>query len=138
MAWTKINPEEQETIFQSESKESTQIAVDLKIVVDRMIENKEKDNASSAKQLCFFINATNGFIKIVWWNNDREEAVGDWIYELALKTFWEGEDDAFNFDNVCRYALFDFTEDNMILDDGTPVYDVFAKTELSDIEELII
>ncbi len=138
MTWTKINPEEQETIFQSESTESTQIAVDMKTVVDRMIENKEADNASSAQQLFFFINATNGFIKIVWWNNEISQVVGDWIYELELRTFWEGEDDSFNFDNVCRYALFDFTEDNMILDDGTPVYDVFVKTELTDIEEVLI
>lgn len=138
MSWTKLNPEEQETIFQSEAIEHSQIAEDLKTVVDRMIENKEADNASAAQQLFFFINATNGFIQIVWWDNEKSKPIGDWVYELELRTFWEAEDDAFNFDNVCRYAMFDFTEDNMCRDDGSAVYDVFLKTELSDIEELLV
>ena len=137
MTWTKINPEEQETIFQSQATEYAEIAADLKIVVDRMIANKEADNASSAQQLFFFINATNGFIQIVWWNNETSKTVGEWVYELELRTFWEGEDDAFNFDNVCRFALFDYTEDHMCLDDGSVVYEVFMKTELSDIDEVI-
>lgn len=137
MSWIALNPEEQETIFQSQATEYLQIAADLKIVVDRMIENKETDHASSAKELFFFINATNGFIQIVWWNNEEAKTLGEWAYELELRTFWEGEDDAFNFDNVCRFALFDFTEDNMCLDDGSVVYEVYMKTELSDIEEVI-
>lgn len=137
MSWIKLNPEEQETIFQSEATEYRQIAADLKMVVDRMIENKEADKASDAEQLFFFINATNGFIKIAWWNNETSNPVGEWVYELELRTFWEGEDDAFNFDHVCRFALFDFTEDNMCLDDGGVVYEVFMKTELSDVEEVI-
>lgn len=138
MTWTAINPEEKETLFQSEASTDTQIAADLKIVVDRMIENKEEDLAASAQQLLFLINATNGFIKIVWWDNEKSEVVGEWVYELLLSTYWESEDDAFNFDNMCRYALFDFTEDYMISDDGSAVYDIFIKTELTDIEEVLI
>ncbi|MNJ86159.1 hypothetical protein D3C87_36460 [compost metagenome] len=138
MTWTVINPEEKETVFQSESISDTQIAGDLKTVVDRMIENKEDDLAVSARQLLFLINATNGFIKVVWWDQEKSEVVGDWIYELQLNTYWETEDDAFNFDKTCRFALFDFTEDHMLLDDGTNLYDLFMKTELSDIEEVLI
>ena len=138
MTWTAINPEEKETLFQSEASTDTQIAADLKIVVDRMIENKEEDLAASAQQLLFLINATNGFIKIVWWDNEKSEVVGEWVYELLLSTYWESEDDAFNFDSMCRYALFDFTEDYMISDDGSAVYDIFIKTELTDIEEVLI
>lgn len=138
MTWTNIDPEEKETIFQSESTDSAQIALDLKTVTDRMLENKIADNASSVQQLFFFINATNGFIRIVWWNNGESKVVGDWVYELELRTLRETEEDAFNFDKICRFALFDFTEDNMILDDGSSVYDIFMKTELSDIEEVLI
>ncbi|WP_343605412.1 hypothetical protein [Fluviicola sp.] len=138
MTWIALTPDEQETIFQSESTTEKQIAGDLKTVVDRMIENKEKDLAASAQQLLFLINATNGFIKIVWWNNEDSEVVGEWVYEVQLSTYWETEDDAFNFDKTCRFALFDFTEDHMILEDGTNIYDIFMKTELSDIEEVLI
>lgn len=138
MTWIALTPDEQETIFQSESTTEKQIAGDLKTVVDRMIENKEKDLAASAQQLLFLINATNGFIKIVWWNNKDSEVVGEWVYEVQLSTYWETEDDAFNFDKTCRFALFDFTEDHMILEDGTNMYDIFMKTELSDIEEVLI
>jgi hypothetical protein len=138
MSWTRINPEEKETLFRSEATEDLKIAEDLKIVVDRMIGDREEDNATASNQLFFFINATNGFIQIVWWDNDSSKPVGDWVYELELTTFWESEDDAFNFDSVCRYALFDFTEDNMIFDDGSARYEVFMKTELSDIEEVLI
>lgn len=137
MSWIALNPDEQETIFLSQATEEAPIAVDLKIVVDRMIANKESDKASAAEQLFFFINATNGFIKIAWWNNEASEPVGEWVYELELGTFWEQEEDAFNFDKVCRFALFDYTEDHMCLDDGSVVYEVFMKTELSDVEEVI-
>lgn len=138
MTWTALNPEEKETLFQSEAITDAQIAGDIKKAVDRMIENKEEDHAASARQLLFLINATNGFIKIVWWNQEKSEVVGDWVYEILLTTYWESENDAFNFDKTCRYALFDFTEDHMILDDGTSAFDIFVKTELSDIEEVLI
>lgn len=138
MTWTAIDPEEKETILQSEATTQAQIAEDLKKVVDRMIENKEEDNASSAEQLLFSVNATNGFIRIVWWNNDTEEVVGDWVYELSLNTYWETEDDAFNFDNTCRFALFDYTEDNLLNEDENLVYGIYLKTELADIEEILI
>lgn len=138
MTWTALNPEEKETIFQSEATTDTQIAGDLKTVVDRMIENKTEDGADSAKQLLFVINATNGFIQVVWWNQEKSELAGEWVYELELSTFWEMEDDAFNFDNTCRFALFDFMEDHIVLDDGRSLYDIYLKTELSDIEEVLI
>ncbi len=138
MTWIALNPDEQETIFQSEATTDTQIAGDIKTVVDRMIENKPKDQAASAQQLLFLINATNGFIKIAWWNNEDSEVVGEWVYEIQLNTYWETEEDAFNFDKTCRFALFDFTEDHLISEDGMSVYDVFMKTELSDIEEVLI
>lgn len=138
MSWTTFNPEEKETVFRSGSTDSTQIALDLKTVTDRMLENKEADHASSARQLCFFINATNGYIQIVWWNNEQAQVLGDWIYELTLTALWETETDAFNFDKLCRFALFDFIEDNLIAEDGSCVYDAFMKTELSDIEEVFI
>lgn len=138
MTWIALNPEEQKTIFQSEATTDTQIAGDIKTVVDRMIENKPKDQAASAQQLLFLINATNGFIKIAWWNNEDSEVVGEWVYEIQLNTYWETEEDAFNFDKTCRFALFDFTEDHLISEEGMSVYDVFMKTELSDIEEVLI
>lgn len=138
MSWTIINSDEKETIFQSEATDDTQIAAGLKLVVDRMIRDKAEDNAVAATQLFFFINATNGFIRVAWWNNDAATVIGDWVYELELRTFWESEEDAFNFDKVCRFALFDFTEDNMIFDDGSSRYNVFMKTELSDIEEVLV
>ena len=138
MTWTAIDPEEKETLFQSEATTDAEIAADLKTVVDRMIENKDEDLAAAARQLLFLINATNGFIKIVWWDNEKSEVVGDWVYELLLTTYWESEDDAFNFDNMCRYALFDFTEDYMLGEDENPIYDIFIKTELSEIEHVLI
>lgn len=138
MTWIALNPDEQETIFQSEATTDTQIAGDIKTVVDRMIENKQEDQAASAQQLLFLINATNGFIKIAWWNNEDSEVVGEWVYEIQLNTYWETEEDAFNFDKTCRFALFDFTEDHLISEEGMSVYDVFMKTELSDIEEVLI
>lgn len=138
MTWIALNPDEQETIFQSEATTDTQIAGDIKTVVDRMIDNKQEDQAASAQQLLFLINATNGFIKIAWWNNEDSEVVGEWVYEIQLNTYWETEEDAFNFDKTCRFALFDFTEDHLISEDGMSVYDVFMKTELSDIEEVLI
>lgn len=138
MTWTAIDPEEKETLFQSQATTQHEIASDLKIVFDRMIENKEKDNAASAEQLLFLINATNGFIKIVWWNNETSEVVGDWVYEILLETYWESEDDSFNFDDTCRYALFDFTEDYLLGEDENSIYDVFIKTELTEIEHVLI
>lgn len=138
MTWTAINPEEKETLFQSQATTQREIAADLKIVFDRMIENKEEDNAASTGQLLFLINATNGFIKIVWWNNETSEVVGDWVYEILLETYWESEDDSFNFDDTCRYALFDFTEDYLLGEDENSIYDVFIKTELTEIEHVLI
>lgn len=60
-----MNPDEPETIYTSNATEPVQLAADLKTVADRIIENRKNDEATEAKQLLFFINATNGYIRIL-------------------------------------------------------------------------
>ena len=137
MSWIALSPEEQETIFQSESITDTLIAADLKTVVDRMIQNKEEDQADSAQQLLFRINAANGLISINWWDQERSRTVGNRMYELLLSNYWETDNNSFNFDKVCRIALLGFVKEHLLPGNRNRVCNVYVKTELSGIEEIL-
>ena len=130
-----MNPDEPETIYTSNATELSQLTEDLKTVVDRIIENRENDEATAAKQLFFFINATNGYIRILWTNDT--EAVGNWVYHLDLLELHEGGD-AFVFDKMCYNALWDYAEENNFDEEYEPIYDIFYRTELTEVEELLI
>lgn len=135
MSWRRMNPDEPETIYTSNATELSQLTEDLKTVVDRMIENRETDEATEAKQLFFYINATNGYIRILW-TNDNESA-GIWIYHLDLPELHEGGD-AIVFDKMCYNALWDYAEENNFDEEYEPIYDIFYRTELTAVEELLI
>jgi hypothetical protein len=135
MSWRRMNPDEPETIYISNATELSQLTEDLKTVVGRMIENRETDEATEAKQLFFYINATNGYIRILW-TNDTESA-GIWIYHLDLPELHEGGD-AFVFDKICYNALWDYAEENNFNEEYDPIYDIFYRTELTEVEELLI
>ena len=135
MSWRKMNPDEPETIYTSNATELPQLTADLKTVVDRIIENREADKATEAKQLLFYINATNGYIRILWINDDG--VLGKWVYHLDLPELHEGGD-AFVFDKICYNALWDYAEENNFNEEYDPIYDIFYRTELTEVEELLI
>ncbi|WP_308003714.1 hypothetical protein [uncultured Chryseobacterium sp.] len=135
MSWRRMPPDEPETIYTSNANEPEQLAADLKTVVDRIIENRKNDEATEAKHLLFFINATNGYIRILWTNENK--AVGNWVYHLDVPKLHEGGD-AFVFDKMCYSALWDYAEENNFDEEYEPIYDIFYKTELTDAEELLI
>lgn len=130
-----MNPDEPETIYTSNATELSQLTEDLKKVVDRMIENRETYEATEAKQLFFYINATNGYIRILWTNDN--EAVGNWVYHLDVPELHEGGD-AIVFDKTCYSALWDYAEENNFDEEYEPIYDIFYRTELTEAEELLI
>lgn len=131
MIWTN------ETIFLSQALDAEEIAISLQTVFERMEENKRSDNAIEAKALLFTINSTNGFIKIIWWDNDAQTAIGKLIYEVRPKELWEDED-AFDFEKACWFAVFEFTEIFMITKTGAYLYDVYIETETTRIEQVLI
>ncbi|MDR2235046.1 MAG: hypothetical protein LBE92_02895 [Chryseobacterium sp.] len=135
MSWRRMNPDEPETVYTSNATELPQLAADIKTVVDRIIENREADNATEAEQLLFYINATNGYIRILWINDT--DALGTWAYHLDLPELHEGGD-AIIFDQLCYNALWDYTEQNNFDEEYNLIYRVFYRTELTDVEELLI
>lgn len=60
MTWNKLEEQEPELYFDSEAKKVTDITTDINLVFDRMLENKEEDNAQRATELAFIINASKG------------------------------------------------------------------------------
>jgi hypothetical protein len=136
MSWRRLNPDEPETIYSSNATELEQLTADLKVVVDRMTENREADAAADAKQLLCYINATNGYIRLMW--RSDTDALGTWVYHLDLDALHEGGD-AFVFDKMCYNAIWDFTEEFMFDEQGDSVYSIFYRTELmSNVEEILI
>ena len=130
MRWTSLNPEEPKTSYTSKATDVKDVTEDIKIVVDKMIENREVDEATDAKQLFFFINATNGYMQITWCDFANDKFLGKWGYWLQLNDFWEKLDDAFKFDDQCFRAIANFTEFYMISNEGIELYQVFYRTEL--------
>lgn len=137
MAWRKIDPEDQETVYESNAADATAITHDLKIVIDRLIENKTADNASAAENLYLFVNATNSYIMVAWYNKTEAKLMGDWIYYMDLNALGEKED-AFLFDQECYDAIWDYTEEHTYDDEGNSLYGIFIKTELTEIKEILI
>lgn len=130
MSWKSLNAEEPKTSYTSNSTDVKAVTEDVKIVVDKMIENREVDEASDAKQLFFFINATNGYLRISWCDFANDKVLGKWAYWLELNSLWEKLDDASKFDDKCFRAIADFTEFYMISLEGVELYQVFYRTEL--------
>lgn len=131
MSWSSTNPDEPKTSYASKTTNIAEIREDIKIVVDKMIENREADNAGEAKQLLFFINATNGYIQISWCDFANDKVLGDWVYWLELKDFWKATDNSSVFDEKCFRAIAHFTEYYMFDEDFKVIYEVFYRTELS-------
>ena len=135
MSWTRMKPGEPETIYTSNATTLSDLTSDIKFVVDRMIENRATDEATDAEQLLFYINATNGYIRILWTSDT--DILGRWVYHLELPTLHEGGD-AFVYDKLCYDAIWDYTEENNFDEHYNTIYRIFYRTELTDVEEIDI
>jgi hypothetical protein len=141
MAWKKLDLDK-ETMFVSDATDYETVQRDLMLVVQRMIDNKTDDAATAAKSLLFYTNATNGYIKVMWYNAETEASVGELIYFLELKILWEmsleHDDGAFFFDNETHIAI-SCTYEDFMDDYGDCDFDVFTSNEMrSTPEELYI
>jgi hypothetical protein len=141
MAWKKLDVDK-EMMYVSDATDYETVQRDLMLVVQRVIDNKTDDAATAAKSLLFYTNATNGYIKVMWYDGETEQSVGELIYFLELKTLWEmsleHDDGAFFFDNETHIAIScayeDFTDDY-----GDCDFDVFTSNEMNSTpEELYI
>jgi hypothetical protein len=141
MAWRKLDVDK-ETMYVSDATDYETVQRDLMLVVQRMIDNKMDDAATAAKSLLFYTNATNGYIKVMWYDPETEASVGELIYFLELKTLWEmsleHDDGAFFFDNEAHIAI-SCTYEDFMDDYGDCDFDVFTSNEMrSTPEELYI
>jgi len=141
MAWRKLDADK-ETMFLSDATDYNTAQRDLTAVVQRMISNKTADEATDAKALLFYTNATNGYIRIMWYDAETQKSIGKFVYYLELKTLWEmsleHSDGAFFFDNETHVAICCTYEDFMD-DYGDCDFDVFTANELNSTpEELYI
>jgi hypothetical protein len=137
MAWQKLDLDK-ETIFLSDATDYETVQRDLMLVIQRMLDNKTDDAASESGALLFYTNATNGYIKAMWYNPETELSMGEVIYFLELKTLWEmsleHEDGAFFFDNETHIGISCAYEDFMD-DYGDCDFDVFTSNELNTTPE---
>lgn len=135
MAW-KQNEDGEETIFVSQATNNTEIYDDLLEVVERMLTNKINENAADTKSILLYTNATNGYIRLVWFDAEKVKALGTFFYYLELPAFWElsltHEEGAFHFDNESHIAICMMTEDFM--DD----FEVYTMNELNTTPELLL
>jgi hypothetical protein len=141
MAWKKLDVDK-ETMYVSDATDYETVQRDLMLVVQRMIDNKIDDAATDAKALLFYTNATNGYIKVMWYDAETEQSVGELIYFLELKTLWEmsleHDDGAFFFDNETHIAI-SCTYEDFMDDYGDCDFDVFTSNEMRTTpEELYI
>ena len=64
MTWIKEEGIPKIMTFQSTALTEIEIATDIEVVVNKCIENKNSDNADSAKSILITSNATNGYMEI--------------------------------------------------------------------------
>lgn len=121
----------------SEALDPEENAISLQTVFERMEKNKSFDNAQEAQELLFSINATDGFIKIIWWDNDKQSPIGKLINEVRPKKLWEDED-IFDFEKACWFGVFKFTEIFMISKTRDYLYSVYIKTETTRTEQVLV
>ncbi len=136
MSWSKLDVDK-ETMYNSDATSHQEVYRDLTIVIERMLANKTADEADDAAAILFYTNATNGYIKAMWYNSETERSIGKFIYYLELKTLWEmslaHEDGAFFFDNEAHIGICCSYEDFI------DIITVYTSTEMnSTAEELYI
>jgi hypothetical protein len=141
MSWQKLDLDK-ETMFLSEATDYDGVQADLMTVINRMMENKIEDAVTEGAALLFYTNATNGYIKISWYNPENDTFAGNVSYYLELKTLWnmslEHEDGAYFFDKETHIGICCAYEE--YFDDfGDVAFDVFTSNELqTEAEQLFI
>ena len=135
MSWSKLNDEEPELYYNSKAMDYFEISSDISLVYQKMKSSRENDNALFAKELIFIVNATNGYVRIMWYDSASQKGQGTWAYQLNLKNFWNSDlkQGAFTFDKECHLGICCFTES--ILPENT---DVYTKYETGAIEKLLV
>jgi len=140
MAWSKLNPKEPETIYTSPADNCDDISNDLSIVVRRMIASLTADQAEKAARLLLYTNATNGWIKLLMFD-DSDNQVGGREFHLELPALFEAADNHENgsshFDNECHIGICIMTE-MLIFDELNDAYEVYTQTELKEPERLYV
>lgn len=142
MTWNKLEEQEPELYFNSDAKKVTDITTDINLVFDRMLENKEEDDAQRANELAFMINATSGTIDILWYDSKSEKFVGVWKYQLQLKNIAEmaskHKDGAMYFEDQCHAAICDFVEESILNKKANRNICVYTQYEGEELEELTL
>ena len=137
MSWKKLDLDK-ETVFVSDATDYETVQRDLMLVIQRILDNKIDDAADDANTLLFYTNATNGYIRAMWYNPETESAAGNVGYYLELKTLWEmsleHDEGAFFFDNETHIGICCAYEE--YFDDfGEPQFDVFTSNEMRSAPE---
>ena len=142
MTWNKLEEQEPELYFDSEAKKVTDITTDINLVFDRMLENKEEDNAQRATELAFIINASKGNMDVLWYDSKAEKGVGVWKYQLQLKNIADmaskQKESTMYFEDQCHAAICDFVEESIIHKKANKHFCVYTQYEGEELEELTL
>lgn len=142
MSWRRLNDEEPELYYSSKAKTKEEITADIYLVFNRMMDRRGEENAEDAEGLAFIINATNGYISMVWYNPTTKKAAGTWKYELKIEDFWQlsidHQEGAFFFDNETYMAIFNFMDQHIYDETGKELVRVFVRRDIGGLNELVI
>ncbi len=122
----------------SNAEDCMALAGELATVFDKM-----KTHASpSFPQLLFVANAVNGSLAAAWYGAQTGQLDDSRVYFLHLRKIWnhslEHKEGAFYYDKECRIAICCFMEDAIHDEEGNESHEVYFKTDLNKIEQLII
>lgn len=108
MSWSKADADA-ETVYTSQVEDYDGVQDDLMIVVERMLENKHDETKETSENILIYTNATNGYMRLAWYDPEIEDYAGKFLYYLELPKLWENslthEDGSFHFDNQTHIGI---------------------------------
>ena len=116
---------------ESTAIEKEQLVVDIETVLNKIISEKIID----AKQILFYINATNGYIVITGYSSETEETFDESGIWIELRNLWENEQNAYDFDEFVLSSIKKAFK-TKLGEQTKKNYQVFYKTEEDDVEKI--
>ncbi len=129
---------EAEINIESTAADFTELRDELAHVFEKM----KTHGSASFPQLLFIANAVNGTLAMAWYNADTGQLDETRVYFLRLKKIFndslDHKDGAFYYDKECRVAICCFMEDAIYDEEGNESCQVYFKTDMTALEQLII
>ncbi len=88
MSWINNEDYPKNKVYRTSSTKKLDIIEDLNVVVNQVIKSKVDDSAEHATSLLLYVNATNGYVGVYFYDIDEMVEIGQSAYLLELPELW--------------------------------------------------